>query len=218
MPTVWFIRHAQSESNAGLPTSDPGGIALTPRGHEQAECIAAAFRERPSLIVTSPYIRTRQTAQPTIRAFPDVPQAEWPVHEFTYLAIDHRRDTTPKQREPLLHAFWERCDPSYCDGVGAESFADLMRRVHATLELIAGFDQGFLAIFSHGLFARAVLWSLLIAPEQAIDPASMRRFRMFATAVKMPNAAILPIRFGPAGEISFSPFATSHLPEALATP
>jgi broad specificity phosphatase PhoE len=218
MLTVWFIRHAQSESNAGLPTSDPAAIALTPRGYEQAACITAAFRERPTLIVTSPYIRTQQTAQPTIRAFPDAPQAEWPVHEFTYLSLDHRRGTTPKQREPLLHAFWERCDPAYCDGAGAESFGDLIRRAQATLDQIARFDAGFLAIFSHGLFARAVLWSLLAAPQQAIDAAYMRNFRLFVTALKMPNAAILPMHFDSTGAVWFSPFVTSHLPEHLVTP
>ena len=218
MPTIWLIRHAQSESNAGLPTSDPAGIALTPLGHQQAEHIPAAFREPPALIVTSPYIRTKQTARPTVRAFPGVPQDEWPVHEFTYLSLDHRRGTTPKQREPLLHAFWERCDPAYCDGTGAESFGDLMQRVQSMLDLTVRCDAGLLAIFSHGLFARALFWWLLSTPQPTIDAAYMRNFRLFATALKMPNAAILPMRFESTGMVWFSPFVTSHLPERLRTP
>ena len=82
MLTIWFIRHAQSESNAGLLTAADAGIALTPYGHAQAACIPAAFAERPTLIVTSPYLRARQTAQPTIDRFPDVPVEEWPIQEI----------------------------------------------------------------------------------------------------------------------------------------
>jgi broad specificity phosphatase PhoE len=211
MPTVWFIRHAESASNAGLVTSDPGGTHLTPRGYQQARCIPAAFHERPSLIVTSPYIRTKQTAQPTIERFPDAPQAEWPVQEFTYIAAGHYRDTTSRQRAPLMSAFWERCDPGYCDGDGAESFAELLARVRVTLDLIAGFGEGFLAIFSHGLFTRALLWSLMAAAPPQADATAMRRLHRFITAVKMPNAAILSLRLDPNGELWFSPFITAHL-------
>src|SRR4051812_43055625 len=63
MTEIWLIRHGESESNAGLPTSDTAKIALTPRGFAQAECIVAAFTRPPSLIVTSPYLRAIQSAQ-----------------------------------------------------------------------------------------------------------------------------------------------------------
>jgi probable phosphoglycerate mutase len=217
MLTIWFIRHAESESNAGLPTSDPATIALTARGYEQAEYIAASFRETPTLIVTSPYIRTKQTAQPTIRRFADVPQEEWPIQEFTYLSLEHRLHTTPNERKPLLEAYWERCDPCYSDGAGAESFADLIDRVQHTLERINRLEQGFVAVFSHGLFARAVLWSLLAGPDE-LTPIRMRRFRMFATSLKMPNASILRMRFNDTkDDVWFSTFGTAHLPAHLVT-
>jgi 2,3-bisphosphoglycerate-dependent phosphoglycerate mutase len=40
---VWLIRHGQSESNAGLPSREPGASVLTPLGHWQAEQVAAGF-------------------------------------------------------------------------------------------------------------------------------------------------------------------------------
>src|SRR2546430_7532250 len=73
---------------------------------------------------------------------------------FPYTTLFRSHNTTPKEREPLLHAFWERCDPLYNDGEGAESFADLIGRVQYTLEQIKRYDQGFIAVFSHGLFVR----------------------------------------------------------------
>ena len=66
MVSIWLIRHGESEANAGLPTSDVALIELTEKGHQQAQKVASAFTQAPSLIVTSPYIRTKQTAQPTI--------------------------------------------------------------------------------------------------------------------------------------------------------
>ena len=83
MLTVWFIRHGESEGNVGLATSESAMIRLTARGIEQAELIALAFIEPPTLIVTSPYLRAKQTAQLTLLRFPDARREEWPVHEFT---------------------------------------------------------------------------------------------------------------------------------------
>ncbi|MCL1962490.1 MAG: histidine phosphatase family protein, partial [Desulfovibrionaceae bacterium] len=80
-----FIRHGQSTGNAGVPCHDLASIELTDLGHEQARDIAGSWTEAPSLIVTSPYLRTRQTAAPTMERFPDVPVEVWPIEEFTYL-------------------------------------------------------------------------------------------------------------------------------------
>ena len=116
------------------PTSDPAAIALTPKGIAQAEYVAAAFDRPPSLIVTSPYLRTSQTALPTIARFSQARLEEWPVHEYTYLSLANRHNTTPQQRRPLIDAFWERCDPQYSDGEGAESFVALIARAADTLD------------------------------------------------------------------------------------
>jgi 2,3-bisphosphoglycerate-dependent phosphoglycerate mutase len=77
---VFLIRHGESESNAGLPSADPGSAPLTAAGHRQAGQIARVLADAPALIVTSPYLRARQTAQPTIRRFPATACQQWPVH------------------------------------------------------------------------------------------------------------------------------------------
>jgi len=81
---ILFIRHAESESNAGLRTEHPATIRLTERGQAQA-ALTAQFLPRPALLVTSPYQRTKATAAPLLARFPGAPQAEWPVQEFTFL-------------------------------------------------------------------------------------------------------------------------------------
>ena len=85
MVRVWLIRHGQSESNAGLPSLDWRNIPLTELGRRQAERVAEVFADPPRLIVTSPYLRARQTAQPTIDRYPEAAFEEWPVQEFSYL-------------------------------------------------------------------------------------------------------------------------------------
>ncbi|RZK44363.1 MAG: hypothetical protein EOO59_21950, partial [Hymenobacter sp.] len=62
---VVFIRHGQSTGNAGVPSPDLALIELTDLGWQQARAVAAGWAEAPTLLVTSPYLRTQQTAAPT---------------------------------------------------------------------------------------------------------------------------------------------------------
>jgi broad specificity phosphatase PhoE len=209
MVTVWFIRHGESESNAGLPTSDPASVPLTVAGHRQAKRVCQAFAKAPSLFVTSPYLRTKQTAQPSLARFTGVPHAEWPVHEFTYLAPAQCRNTTFQERAPMKRAYWERCDPRYVDGDGAESFAQLMRRIRQMHVDLQQSGADFIAVFTHGLFLRAALWAWLTGSFES-EPEQMGRFRSFASGFDIPNAALLEAQFCD-GRVRFGGLQTDHL-------
>src|SRR3546814_12078543 len=87
-----FIRHGENTGNAGVPCHDLATIALTERGHEQARAVAASWTQAPALIVTSPYTRTRQTADPTTARFPRVPGAVGPIQAFTSTGTASRRE------------------------------------------------------------------------------------------------------------------------------
>lgn len=117
-----FIRHGQSTGNAGVPCHDLASIELTELGWRQAREVARAWTEAPTLIVTSPYLRTRQTAEATIQRFPNVPVEVWPIEEFTYLQPSRWNGTRSSERMPHLERYWTDADPTYCDGDGAESF------------------------------------------------------------------------------------------------
>ena len=210
MLTVWFIRHAESEGNVGLAAIESALIQLTPRGIKQAEQIALAFVEPPTLIVTSPYLRAKQTAQHTLLHFPDARHEERPVHEFTFLSPLRHRNTTREDRRPWAAAFWERCDPFYVDGEGAESFASLMSRIQKFLDRLQRCEEQFVAVFSHAEFIRAIAWSLLIG---SVDNCfeSMKQFRNFRKLFYIPNGAIWKVQFQADGENHFSSIQTSHL-------
>jgi probable phosphoglycerate mutase len=210
MPTVWFIRHGESESNADLRTTHPAESALTPAGEREAEAVANCFPQAPDLIVTSPYLRARQTAELTQDRFPRVPVEEWPVYEFTYLDPVRYLNTTGSERMPYALRFWERNDPTYKDGGEGESFAELMGRVDESSRRLRRHPAEFIVVFSHGLFLRALTWALLAGSCEATAD-GMLRYRHFIQSVWLENGAIIKCRFTPDGEIYFTGFEDAHL-------
>ena len=152
-----FVRHGQSTGNAGVPCDDLSKIELTDLGVEQARVIAAWWPEKPDLVVTSPYIRTQQTASPTMIRYPNVPVEVWPIQEFTYLQPSRWNGTLSTERLPYIERYWENADPDYCDGQGAESFNGLIERARATIERLEKLPEDALVyVFSHGQFIQAV--------------------------------------------------------------
>jgi broad specificity phosphatase PhoE len=210
MKTIWFIRHAESEANAGLATSNPVKICLTSKGFLQAQSVASTFTEPPSLLVTSPYIRTKDTAQPTIERFHEVNQEQWEVQEFTYIAPFRCLNMTSNQRKPLGEEFWDRLDPFYTDGEGSESFFCFMNRVQATLNKLKHREEKFIVIFTHSRFIQAILW-ILLGQDRKKYLEQMERFRNFSFSFEFPNASILEIVFTNDNKIKMSNFIISHL-------
>ncbi len=193
MLTVRFIRHGESLANAGGVTGEPAGIPLTARGREQAQALSHTLGEPPGLIVTSPYIRARDTAAPAAARFPHVPLEVWPVHEFDCIAPARRMHTTTTDRLPWVEAFWDAADPHRCDGDGAECYADFVARVRAALDRLAALPAQAVVVYSHGLFMKAVRWEI-IEGHDPIGPETMRAFRAYHHANPIDNAQGFTIR------------------------
>jgi broad specificity phosphatase PhoE len=208
--TIWLIRHAQSQSNAGQATIGPSSNGLSDLGLLQAKHVAEAIAQPPDWIAVSPYWRTHLTAQPLLDKFPQAKTEVWPVQEFSYLSLPLDQPTTPTHRKPLSQAFWDRSDPDYVDGERAESFQQLMRRVQDTFDRIHQ-HQGFGVVFSHGLFMKALLWTALAQPG-SIDRLAMQRFCGFWRSFRVPNASILRISVAENQSLVWSGFDIDHLP------
>jgi 2,3-bisphosphoglycerate-dependent phosphoglycerate mutase len=209
MAIVWLIRHGESEANAGLVTAEVENIKLTQKGRQQAKQVALSFSEQPSLIVTSPYLRTKQTAEPTIERFPRIPQSEWEVQEFSYLATLRRKNTTLTQRIPMAGEYWERCDPFYSDGEGAESFAEMIQRCYGLQKQISQLEDQFVAIFTHEIFMRVFIW-LLLTNSVEVTSENMRKIQVFLDIFKIPNGGIVKLQTKNS-EIWMNGVLTSHL-------
>jgi 2,3-bisphosphoglycerate-dependent phosphoglycerate mutase len=216
MITVWMVRHGQSQSNAGAPSGDPAAIPLSATGSRQAAEIAQVFDRAPNLVVTSPFLRAQQTAQPTLDRF-SLPDPEiWPVQEFTYLGRLHGRPTTGAQRKPRVDAYWNAADPSYVDDAHSESFIDVHARAHQFLAGLPNLSGGLTTVFTHGLFMRVVLW-LILTGSQPPTTDSMRRFHRFRTNYLIPNASIITLYVDPKHGVRVLGGSTNHIPPALRT-
>ena len=216
MTTIWLIRHGESESNAGQRTGATAAIGLTPLGQAQAEALAAAFERAPDLIVSSSYQRAIDTAAPTRARFPQARYEQWPIHEVATLSDASRHNTTPAQRQPLVQAYWQRADPHYLDGPGAESFAQLVERARATLDRLRWIDAPFVAVFGHGLFTRALLWVHFVAPAEP-SAERMRAFRSFLAGFRIPNVSIMQVYRTSERQLLFGAPSVAHLPPAMRT-
>ena len=195
--TAWLIRHGESAANAGLAVSDFTQIPLTDLGHQQAEIFAARFHELspepPTLIVQSPYLRARQTAEPFLRRYPDVPVETWPIYEFTYLDPVASAGLTEVQRYPLYDRYWAHNDPDYHEANGAESFTHFLNRIRdmfRRLEQLPADSR--VAVFCHGYLMQAV--RLLLLFPQRSDQSMMSESRILNENAPIANTEILELR------------------------
>lgn len=189
MKEIWFIRHGESEANAGLPTSVAGEINLTTRGKEQASTLSSLITFPPNLFILSSYIRTHQTAEPTLQKFPDVPVEIWPIHEFDFLSPRECMNTTVDQRKPWVKGFWDKCETAYTHGDDSESFGDFQTRVLSSIKRLEEIDAGKIIVFAHGHVMRAV-WQYIITHNNLVDNSSMEFFRDTMSHLPVPNTAI----------------------------
>ena len=191
MKHVLLIRHTESTANVGCKTSTPQDIELTDTGHKQAFALANDIHQKPDLIVTSPYIRTLQTASPLITRFPDTPHEQWAVQEFTYLSPIRCHNTTTEQRVLLAMEYWNRFDPYYRDGDGAESFADFIGRVQSARIKIQQRPEEVIILFSHCLFINALQWVKGQSITQMITSKYMECFRQYLFTNTINNGQVI---------------------------
>jgi 2,3-bisphosphoglycerate-dependent phosphoglycerate mutase len=192
---AWLIRHGQSQANAGVATEHPQSIALTDLGREQAQRIAQQIPFKPRTIIVSPYSRTLDTAQPLLSKLRsqgfEVVLKEWPIQEFTYLSPVRCRGTTAAERQLWAKEYWQRADPDWEDGDGAESFRQLMTRVQEFSSKLAQETRS-TVVFGHGMFFKAFLISL----DYGFDASAvaMRRYRTLESADPIHNAQIVALQ------------------------
>ncbi len=146
---ILYIRHAQSEANAGGRTIDPASIAITEKGYAQSVSLAEEISEKPDLIIVSPYVRTQQTALPLTQKYPNCPMEVWPLQEFTFLSPVICRNTSPEERRPLVEKYWKYCEPDFIHGEGAESFNQFRDRISKAINNINALKLNNVIVFTH---------------------------------------------------------------------
>src|SRR5260370_28252374 len=175
---IILVRSGQSVTNAGGRAADQVSNPLTELGRVQAREFAKRLDCKPTLFVTSPFLRAQQTSEPLRQRFPDVPVEEWPIQEFSFLNPALHRGTSEVDREPHVVDYWRREDPAYIAGTEAESFTLFLDRAHETVRRLAARDPGgCIILFTHGFFMQA--FRLVLLFPNATDAELMANFQRF---------------------------------------
>ncbi len=188
MKTVWFIRHAESEANAGLSTLDPQTISLSKKGFQQAITLADEIHIIPELIVYSTHLRTLQTAKPFLEKFPLVPHHAIPIYEFDFLSPLECMNTNQDQRKPWVNNYWQRNDPDFVHGKGAESFNQFTHRILSCMRVLENKLEKRIVVFAHGHVIR-LIWQYFGNHLEGNDQA-MTYFRNQMTLLPVPNTGV----------------------------
>ena len=155
MKKIILIRHAESEANLGdkiLPHDNI--IKITENGKKQAEDLREIL-DKPDRIIVSKFIRTLETAEPTINKFPDSEVHLWlDTHEFNHMSnMTTSLLTEVKEYKELHDRYWERLDPNEKNGEG-ESFKEFIDRVNGVILKFKKIPDGVNYFFTHAYFIK----------------------------------------------------------------
>jgi broad specificity phosphatase PhoE len=187
---VYLIRHGESISNFGLPSSCFSSIPLTPFGHEQSARLAEDWQEAPSLIVYSPFLRAQQTAYYLTKKFQHVPCETWRVEEFSFLNLSMLPPMTRLERKSLVDDYWTHFDPKEKQD-GSESFEDFMGRVLAFQQQVELFKGDHLVVFTHGQFMKGYEYLKTFGFDKICSRGLMKDFYNWQASSPYANTYVL---------------------------
>lgn len=202
MKTIYLIRHAQSQSNAGLIINENHQIALTELGCAQAKDLSnwlfEHINEPVNDVLVSTYLRTQQTAAPYLAKHGVEPVVIEGLREFNYLDFEHIKDLSFAQVVLMSKAFWQTGDISHQDSERTDSFVHFAERVRAMRRYFDELSDGTYVVFTHGMWIGMLLWQILHADgERVLD---MERFREFEMSIRPKNCEVYQLSL-PSGGI-----------------
>jgi len=187
---VYFIRHGESTQNFGNVFQGPDSV-LTERGKKQAQFVADRTRSLGAeVVLTSPFIRARETAQ-TIVAATHLPLVEELLfREFsppTSLIgkprnTEEGRNYIRKLQANLTNPEWRYADE--------ENYFDLHTRAITALQHLLERPEHKIIVVTHAAFMRALLTAMMTEGEPSGE--TMRQLMRF---IKPMNTGITICRY-----------------------
>ena len=155
---LWLVRHGQSQGNVARDAADEAGlheigievrdvdVPLSELGFRQAEAAGRWFAalppdERPEIVLASPYVRARETANIICRAGalagePARAIADERLREREFGVFDRLTALGIRERFPDEAAHRRRLGKFYHRPPGGESWADVILRLRSMLNTI----------------------------------------------------------------------------------
>jgi broad specificity phosphatase PhoE len=160
---LWIVRHGESAGNVARDAAYASGVAviaiahrdvdvpLSPLGERQSEALGAWFadlpeHERPTVMLTSPFLRARETGAIIERAGGTAPDAATIVderlREKEFGTLDRLTKLGIEQRYPEQAALRARIGKFYYRPPGGESWCDVILRLRSVLDTISLHHSG----------------------------------------------------------------------------
>ena len=176
MKRVYLVRHGESEANVSGIASGPE-TPLTPEGERQAAAIAdRVSRVDIDIIISSPYLRTKETA----RIINEI--AQKPI-EYSDLFVEKRNPTEHlgkmiynpnevRSSEHFIDPNWKHSDE--------DNFSEIKARVLKAIEYLLARPEEKILVVSHGWFLRVFIAAQLFGETLTVDEYA-RMWRYLAT-------------------------------------
>ncbi|MGB4966817.1 MAG: histidine phosphatase family protein [Candidatus Saccharimonadales bacterium] len=158
MKKLYFVRHGESYINIedvfATKPGAPNDKGLTSRGKAQAQAgadKAAARHFKPDLVVASPLVRARETAEIIARTL------GYPLHKIVIsdLVVELQFG---ELEQTSWNAFWKsgKTYHSLADYEGAETIEQLQKRAERALAYLRSLPKENILVVSHSAFGRAL--------------------------------------------------------------
>jgi len=156
---LWIVRHGQSAGNVASEAAQAANLGvidialrdvdvpLSDLGHEQARALGRWFAalpedEKPEIVLSSPYVRARQTARAIceeggVGETGREPIVDERLREREFGVLDRLTTSGIRQRHPDLADHRARLGKFYFRAPGGESWADVILRLRSALDTIS---------------------------------------------------------------------------------
>lgn len=192
MKQIYFIRHAQSESNAGTAIRPNQDIQITNLGKSQADELANWLIDHISQpiddIFVSKYLRTAQTAEPFLTKLNRQATVIDDLHEFNYFDFHHIKALSFSQLVEKANNYWQNANKDFQDSENTDSFLQFIERVKNVRQFLRQLPDGCYVVFTHGMWIGMLMWQLLHKHGNGIE--NMRKFREFEMSVRPKNCEV----------------------------
>ncbi|MDB4883851.1 MAG: histidine phosphatase family protein [Gemmatimonadetes bacterium] len=156
--TLWIVRHGESAGNVARDAAYAAGLAdidiaerdvdvpLSRLGERQSRTLGEWFAarpamERPTVLLVSPYLRARQTAELIVQAggaeLALPPTVDERLREKEFGALDRLTKLGIEQRFPDQAALRARIGKFYFRPPGGESWCDVILRLRSVLDTVS---------------------------------------------------------------------------------
>lgn len=191
MKKIYLIRHAESESNAGLIIRPNPQINITDLGNTQALALSdwlLSNVETPKQIFVSNYIRTQQTAKPYLEKLNYQAKIIDDLYEFNYLDFERIKELNFDDLLKTANEYWQKGEIDWQDGETTDSYAQFVQRVKNVRKFFDNLEDGCYVVFTHAMWLGMLMWQLLHHDSGRVE--NMQEFRAFELSIRPKNCEV----------------------------